>query len=404
MPRPSVVEGCGDSAGPAGEEPTLRGSPRRLRGRPARFILVSTLVAACAAEPPDVATQVGRIVYGTEDRREYFAVDDPTIRSRVAMSMVALVPRRSLGTSGGGLATDLPTWRQKAELCPGEPFSDQPVAAFCTGVLVDWDLVLTAGHCALVLAPRDFVAVFGYFYLEPGKLAVTAADIYDVEAIVSESLPGSDDRPRPDYAWLKLDRPVEPPREPAPVRRSVTGVERGSPLVFVGSGGGVPMKIDDGAAVFDPGHPWYDRFVANTDSAKGASGGAAFDRTLRVVGTLTRGASDFEMSERGCRVTVRKPEHTIPEEQFTFSARALEGLCARNPTVSSLCRPTCGDPCNAEPLPSESSGGCSAAPRHRPSLVPLSVVVGALMFATTTRRRRRSAGHHSFGTRFTGHR
>jgi hypothetical protein len=152
--------------------------------------------------------------------------------------VVALVPRRAL--AAGALAADLPTWGDNAGLCPDEPFSDQPAAAFCTGVLANWDLVLTAGHCGLVLAPADVVVVFGYFYLQRGQLALIPADIHGMQAVVSESLGESDERPRLDFSWLRLDRPAAPPREPAPLRRS--NVERGSPLVFAGSGGASPSR------------------------------------------------------------------------------------------------------------------------------------------------------------------
>jgi hypothetical protein len=64
---------------------------------------------------------------------------------------------------------------------------------------------------------------------------------------------------------IRLAAPRSPgaaARAPAPLRRALP--ERGAALTFVGSGGGVPLKIDQGGSIIDRGEPWLDYFVADT--------------------------------------------------------------------------------------------------------------------------------------------
>jgi hypothetical protein len=88
------------------------------------------------------------IVYGADNRKEYFEVDDQSIRTRVAQSMAVLIPRRFLQQTPDGFSVTALPGTQSQQLCPEEAFSEQPAAAFCAAVLVDRDLVLTSGHCA----------------------------------------------------------------------------------------------------------------------------------------------------------------------------------------------------------------------------------------------------------------
>src|SRR5437868_7000676 len=111
---------------------------RHLRGC-ALAAALSLSILGCAAEAEPVREAKGSIVYGSDDRKEYFAVADPAARATMSESMVAVVSKSSVRSSEKGFAIDAPSWKALDDLCPGEPFADQPAAAFCTGVLVDWD-------------------------------------------------------------------------------------------------------------------------------------------------------------------------------------------------------------------------------------------------------------------------
>src|SRR5262249_38343194 len=140
-------------------------------------------------------------------------VSDPRTRGIISGSMIALVSDDMIGATGGDLSR-ASSWGDLQELCPGEPFADQPAAAFCSGVLVDWDLVLTAGHCARAFAVDKFRAVFDYSHAEPGHLAGGKEAPGGFAAIVSEAPDPAGSEPRLDFAWLRLEKPMTPPRQP----------------------------------------------------------------------------------------------------------------------------------------------------------------------------------------------
>jgi hypothetical protein len=289
----------------------------------------------------------------------------------MASAIVALVPKAWIRTSPVGLAPEVPTSGAADVLCPGEPFADQPAAAFCSGVLVDWDLVLTAGHCLRLLALEDIAVVFNYRYERPRQLAVASGDVFDAVDIVSEALDPAVARPRLDYGWVRLGRPVAPPRQPAPVYVRAPPLRLGDAILSIGNGGGVPMKLDAGGVIRNLREPETDYFIADTDTSHGSSGGGAFDGELALVGISVRGGDDWTVTAEGCHRTIRQPDGSAAEEQFNYANRAVEGLCATSPSASSLCRADCGDPCRALPAPiPPPSAGCSlaAAPRSWVSL------------------------------------
>ena len=207
--------------------------------------------------------------------------------------------------------------------------------------------MLTAAHCAHTLPLDDVAVVTGYHYREPGALPLRAGDVHAVADIVAEQESPAGLRPHFDFAWLRLDRAVSPPRAPVAIRANATEVRRGEQLLFLGTGGGVPMKSDTGAVVGDTGESWRDYLVADTDTSAGASGGGAFDEQGVLLAILEGGGTDYTQTSEGCRRAVRRPGDAMSEERLTFAAGALAGLCARDPAASTLCRPDCGDPCQA---------------------------------------------------------
>ena len=354
----------------------------------------ATLLFGCGAGEPANSHREGALIYGADDRREYFDVASPQIRALVSEAMVALIPRMWLRDDDSGAAIAAPSFAEAAELCPGERFADQPAAAFCSGVLVDWDLVLTAGHCVRRFALDDFAVVFDYYYSEPGRLTA-ANDVRAAVAIVDEALDGQTAEPRLDYAWLRLDRAVHPPRQPVPlaVERSALGIN--DPILSVGAGSGLPIKVDSGGRVRDPRDDVFDYFVADTDTAGGSSGGGAFDGQLALQGIMVRGRADLATTEAGCNATIHEPEGANAGEQFTYVHQAVNGLCAADESASTICRPDCGVPCQA--LPDVVMAGCNVAATFTacPRWGCVSAVMAATFTALASVRRRRRQGSAS---------
>ena len=233
---------------------------------------------------------------------------------------------------------------------------DQPAAALCTGILVDQDLVLTADHCVRVLPLADLTVVFGYYYRDAGVLAID--DTVDIASIVAEELDSDGTTPRLDYAWLRLRARAPASHLPAPIYTQDAPFDVGTPIISIGAGGGIPLKLDSGGEIRDARTDVGDYFVADTDTFGGGSGGGAFDAQMNLLGILARGGTDFVATDAGCNAVVQQPDGSTADEEFTYASRAVEGLCAKDPTASSLCRADCGNLCTAIPPPA-SDGGCS---------------------------------------------
>jgi hypothetical protein len=327
------------------------------------------------------------IVHGIDDRAEYHAFTDADVREMAAASAVALIENRFVVGARTGLIDDIPTWAAVENVCPEEPFSDQPRAAFCSGVLVDWDLVLTAGHCVRLFGLADFSVAFGYYFVALGELDVKMGDIVEPVEIVSERLDPEGAEPRLDYAVLRLARPVVG-RRPALIQR-LKPPSPGDAVVTMGSPHGVPLKLDAGGRVTNV-RDARDYFLATTDTSAGWSGGGAFDESLGLVGILARGAEDLELSEAGCYASVHLAPTAAATEVFTSAARALEVLCEERPEVSSLCRRDCEHPCS--PLRPNGEGeaqfsGCTiAVPESTTRMDWLALVAVILSLAGLGRR------------------
>jgi hypothetical protein len=284
----------------------------------------------------------------------------------------------------------LPTWSQVNQLCEGEPFGDQPAAAFCSGVLVDWNLVLTSGHCVDLVPIGSLRVTFDYFYRDPGDLALTEADVYAVERVIVSRRDGAspNDGERLDFAWLELAEPALPPRRPAPTYTRWRGAEPNDAVISIGAGGGVPIKWDEGGHVQDVRAGFDDYFVADTDTSQGSSGGGIFDSGLALLGSLARGAADFELTPANCYVTRTESEPSAAREQFTYAHRAVEALCATG-SESVLCDSSCDQPCDAGLFDPSSSNdtdsndsGCTVGPRaaqRAPVGLWLALGLGALV-------------------------
>jgi hypothetical protein len=119
----------------------------------------------------------------------------------------------------------------------------------------------------------------------------------------------------------------------------------GTPVVSAGASGGLPIKVDREATIQKISAGEQSNFTADTDTARGGSGGAALDAELALLGVLFAGGDDFVPGADCLRTHYAAPDEA--DERFVVAARALSGLCEKKPEASSLCRSSCGDPCRA---------------------------------------------------------
>ncbi|MEM9073685.1 MAG: serine protease [Myxococcota bacterium] len=296
-------------------------------------LLLSTLIVIGCADP-EVSSIESSVVYGSDNRTDVYAHRSAFWRTVARESIVALIDEDELDQSDPSdiqvLGTPL---GERRDLCDSERFRDQPTGASCSGTLIDYDLVLTAGHCVEDAAECDETRfVFDYFYEAEGRLrTIESSDVYRCEEIVVTVDDGS-----LDYAVVRLDRLVDAERTPVPVRRERGGLSVRDPLVVLGFGSGLPLKIDDGGEVRTTNRFTLNWFGANTDTFSGNSGSGVFTPDGEVVGITVRGATDYE--ERGdCSVVNTLGERPLfRSERTTYAFRAMEGLCESD-TESALC-------------------------------------------------------------------
>lgn len=307
---------------------------------------------SCAAKTPDsVGSLQEKVVYGLDDRQDVYQVASSDLRSLTENAIVALMPRGMVDTSDPDQirlrAYELGEWMN---LCDGERFVDDPVAADCSGTLIDDDLVLTAGHC--VEDQDDCESqryVFNYYKVSKGTLAtITSDDVFECQRLVVQSR--TDDL-RDDYAIIQLDRPATSEgRRPAGVKLENTAMVADDPVTVIGFGSGIPAKVDSGGSVKNPRSNALDYFTASTDTFGGNSGSGVFDANLDLVGALVRGESDYTDGEDGsCRVVnvVSETEGgSYGFEHIAYVHHAIEALCESGWQSARLCGTEgsiCGD-------------------------------------------------------------
>ncbi|HWN66422.1 MAG TPA: serine protease [Haliangium sp.] len=326
----------------------------QLPGSRTRFAALACALAlgtgCVVADDPDLAggyddqESLGEIaeevVYGTDNRMDVFAHPDATLRARAQQATVALMSPSVINTSNPSNVTfNAPTLQEDFNLCSSERFLDDPTPAFCSGTLIDDDLVLTAGHC--ITRSRDCLNtrfVFNFYRTSDTTLqTVTTADIFSCTSIVARAQSSSKGKVL-DYAIVRIDRPATPRFTPAPVRKGLVPLSVGQNVAVIGSGSGVPFKIDAGGTVRDARSSIVDFFEATTDTFGGNSGSGVYETgTYQLAGILVRGEVDY-VSNGTCNVVNTCSETGCSGEDSTYVGPALDHFCSVA-TSARLCGP-----------------------------------------------------------------
>ncbi|MBI2423892.1 MAG: trypsin-like peptidase domain-containing protein [Candidatus Hydrogenedentes bacterium] len=234
-----------------------------------------------------------KVIYGEDDRLDVFEETNPD-RMAWAASTCALVDPTQLTENGDGTyelgvrefrVSGLPA-------CDGEPYADQPVAAFCTGFVVGFDLIATAGHCVddFTLASTRFAFGFQMLDAQTPRTALDSSQVYQAVEIVAWELNDSG----ADFAVVRVDRPITAAgARPLPLRKAGT-IPVGARVGVIGHPAGLPAKIAFGenSVVRDSVNEGY--FVTNLDTYGGNSGSPVFSaETGLVEGILVRGEADY---------------------------------------------------------------------------------------------------------------
>lgn len=231
-------------------------------------------------------------IYGEDNRLDWYESPGQT-KDYWARATLALMSAGNLYSQGDGYRISASTYKETAGLCDGQPFADQPAAAFCSGFLVASDLVVTAGHCIQNLSDcRSTRFVFDYAKTtsQQEDFYVPAESVYSCDQVVAQSTGASD------FAVVRLDRSVQD-RTPLNVRRQGS-LAVADQVMLIGHPMGLPSKIADGGFVQSIG----DKIEASVDAFAANSGSVILNSATGLVeGILVAGEPDFRY-ENGCRV------------------------------------------------------------------------------------------------------
>jgi V8-like Glu-specific endopeptidase len=312
-------------------------------------LLVLLVVAGCrdnpssqpGKDPEPLAQSQSPVIYGTDNRTDVVYHPDSTLRSRATDSTVALMHVSDLVlTNPDSITYKTRTLGEIYNLCSGERFRDDPAPAFCTGTLIDDDLVLTAGHClpsAEACASTRFVFRF-YRY----SYYISAADVFSCQDVVVRAQ-GVVNGKTLNYAIARLDRSAIPRYTPAPVRAGNRWMPTGQPVALIGASGGTPLKIDSTGKVLEPRAVTRDYFVASLDAFHGDTGAGVYElEGYSVAGILVRGDKDYA-TNGNCRVARVCGETGCRGEEISYVRPAIEAYC-QAAVSSRLCPPAVAEP------------------------------------------------------------
>jgi hypothetical protein len=265
-----------------------------------RTLLV--LLAGCSVTAPPADPSTSALIFGTDDRTEAFAATDPSLLAALDATVV-MVDRDDLRSLGSGVRVeDSGTLGSRYGVCSAEPFSTQPVAGICSGVLVGDDLIATAGHCISDTTCSDRSFVFGYRMEDATTVrdVVDDDDVYDCVEILGRANTLADD-----WALVRVDRAVVG-HTPAVVRAAGI-LPDDATLTMIGHPAGLPVKIVSDVAVDDNHAPLW--FSAPLDAFGGNSGSPAFNAaTWEVEGIVVRNPAEDWVGSGSCVVSLQCPD------------------------------------------------------------------------------------------------
>ena len=277
----------------------------------------------------DYSTDEQNVVYGDDSRIEFYQASNTWKRNVHEFSAQMIRNSQLRAVPGGYNLSNASTLSQRQNLCSDERFADQPVQGHCSATLIDDDLMLTAGHC-IERCSEGYSFVFGRYYSGAGQLSnfYFDDDVYGCsEVLVSrENSNGSPTTGTPDWAIVRLDRPVAPSHNPANIADSNEVLSLNTPLALVGYPSALPAKLDFGGRVQSLNTDIA--FRGTVDAFAGNSGSGVFLHDGSLVGILTAGQTDYVFdSQSGCNRVNTLPQNTINAEIIHSANAAIEDYC-----------------------------------------------------------------------------
>ncbi|HWA77623.1 MAG TPA: serine protease [Polyangiaceae bacterium] len=291
---------------------------------------------ACSRAPADFDAQQLAIINGHDDRLQAFEVPAETRAPLLGASAALVFAHHLREESDDSVLLRAPDASAAFGLCDGEAYASEPVAAFCSAVLIDDDLVATAGHCFggdLEVAAhrcRSVRVVFGYaLSASDAPLELRAERVFACRNVVALDH---------EFAIVQLDRTATEPSAPRPI--ATASVRVGDALVVASHGAGLPLKVELAADVTEIAQDSGALTLA-TDTFSGSSGGGVYNQALELVGLVENGAPDWEAVE-GCN---RAAHAEVAQERAVDAHHLTKVVCDAGWPSLHLCNrpPMCGD-------------------------------------------------------------
>jgi hypothetical protein len=229
-----------------------------------------------------------QILYGNSCSKDFFEIDNPKILDD-ADSVVAMIETSQIQDNNDGTSyLKTQVFGDAYDLCPDEKYRNQPIVAFCSGVLVDSDVIATTGHCinSNNLSETRFIFRFKVNNINETNIVINNSDIYKGKRIIGRELTGLG----PDWSLVQLDRKVD--NHKVARIRTDGKISDNAKVHVIGHPCGLPLKLGNNAIIKDNNNDSY--FVANLNAFGGNAGSPVFNSdTHEIEGILARGGTDF---------------------------------------------------------------------------------------------------------------
>lgn len=235
-------------------------------------------------------------IYGVDNRVDVYQSDNALLR-KLSLSTAAMIPHENLVLSEDKATIKGSLYKDTYRLCPEEKFQEQVTAAYCSGTLIDKDIILTAGHCvmnSMDCPTNSWVFDFRANSQKQSTVQVAASSVYQCQKVIFYQV---DLQSNVDFAIIKLDRPVTD-RNPVNIRLSGK-LNPKDKLALIGHPRGLPTKIAADGIVTENGAGFV---KTNLDAFSINSGSGVFNQiTGELEGILVSGLNDFDQDKaRNC--------------------------------------------------------------------------------------------------------
>lgn len=240
------------------------------------------------------------VIYGTNSIKnilldKYKNLPD---KKKNIMATVALIDQSNFIQDKKKMKLITEVVQEKYQVCKNTLYSEEKTAAFCTGVLIRPNLVLTAAHCLNNgLNGCDNTKFLFNFRNETVKnQEVSPSDLYSCKKIIylGKEAEGIES----DFAIVQLDRSAAVEPVQLDKQASRTTYLKNQKVYTVGYPIGTAQKIASGEIRTDDDD---ENPMMNLDVFFGNSGGPIFDeKTNQLIGLLSSGEDDFIETRGGC--------------------------------------------------------------------------------------------------------